>query len=264
MRIATWNINSVRLRMNWVARLAAESGPDVICLQETKVRDELFPEDDIRATGYAHIAYAGMKGYNGVAILSRVPFEDVVRLKWCGRDDCRHIAVTLPGGVELHNFYVPAGGDEADREKNEKFGHKLDFLDEMADWFPNNRSAEDKMILVGDLNIAPLETDVWSHKQLLKVVSHTPVEVEKLGQVQAAVDWIDAVRHVIPESERLYSWWSYRARDWTVADRGRRLDHIWVTPPLKDAIRGAEVVRAARSWEKPSDHAPVIVDFEAF
>ncbi len=134
----------------------------------------------------------------------------------------------------------------------------------MTDWFPNNRSAQDKMILVGDLNIAPLETDVWSHKQLLKVVSHTPIEVEKLGQVQGAVGWVDAVRHVIPESETLYSWWSYRAKDWTVADRGRRLDHIWVTPPLKDAIRGAEVVRAARGWEKPSDHAPVIVDFEDF
>ncbi len=264
MRIATWNINSVRLRMNWLARLAEEAKPDVICLQETKVRDELFPEDDIRAIGYEHIAYAGMKGYNGVAILSRVPLESVHTLNWCGKEDCRHIAATLPGGVELHNFYVPAGGDEPDREKNEKFGHKLDFLDEMTAWFPDNRSAAHRMILAGDLNIAPLETDVWSHKQLLKVVSHTPVEVEKLGRVQGAADWVDAVRHIIPESEPLYSWWSYRSRDWTVNDRGRRLDHIWVTPPLKGAIRGAEVMRAARSWEQPSDHAPVIVEFEDF
>jgi exodeoxyribonuclease-3 len=264
LRIATWNINSVRLRMKWVARLAQESRPDVICLQETKVRDELFPEDDIRAIGYEHIAYAGMKGYNGVAILSRVPLENVHTLNWCGKEDCRHIAATLPGDVEVHNFYVPAGGDEADREKNEKFGHKLDFLDEMTDWFSSNRSAKDKMILVGDLNIAPLETDVWSHKQLLKVVSHTPIEVEKLGQVQDSAQWIDAVRHIIPPAERLYSWWSYRAKDWTAANRGRRLDHIWVTPPLAGAIRGAEVVRDARSWEKPSDHAPVIVEFDEF
>jgi exodeoxyribonuclease-3 len=264
LRIATWNINSVRLRMNWIARLAQESNPDVICLQETKVRDELFPEDDIRAIGYEHIAFAGMKSYNGVAILSRVPLEMVHTLNWCGKEDCRHIAATLPGGIELHNFYVPAGGNEADREKNEKFGYKLDFLDEMTGWFSTNRSARDKMILVGDLNIAPLETDVWSHKQLLKVVSHTPVEVEKLGQVQDSVEWIDAVRHVIPPAERLYSWWSYRAKDWTAANRGRRLDHIWVTPPLADAIRTADVVRDARSWEKPSDHAPVMVDFEEF
>ena len=264
MRIATWNINSVRLRLNWIARLAQESNPDVICLQETKVRDELFPEDDIRAIGYEHIAFAGMKSYNGVAILSRVPLEMVHTLNWCGKEDCRHIAATVPGGVELHNFYVPAGGDEADRDKNEKFGHKLDFLDEMTGWFSNNRSAGDKMILVGDLNIAPLETDVWSHKQLLKVVSHTPVEVEKLGQVQDSAQWVDAVRRVIPPAERLYSWWSYRAKDWTAANRGRRLDHIWVTPPLAGAIWGAEVVCDARSWEKPSDHAPVIVEFEEF
>ncbi|PPR20314.1 MAG: Exodeoxyribonuclease III [Alphaproteobacteria bacterium MarineAlpha10_Bin3] len=264
MRIATWNINSVRLRLNWIARLAQESNPDIICLQETKVRDELFPEDDIRAIGYQHIAFAGMKSYNGVAILSRVPLESVHTLNWCGKEDCRHIAATVPGGVELHNFYVPAGGDEADRDKNEKFGHKLDFLDEMTGWFSNNRSAGDKMILVGDLNIAPLETDVWSHKQLLKVVSHTPVEVEKLGQVQDSAQWVDAVRRVIPPAERLYSWWSYRAKDWTAANRGRRLDHIWVTPPLAGAIWGAEVVCDARSWEKPSDHAPVIVEFEEF
>jgi exodeoxyribonuclease-3 len=118
------------------------------------------------------------------------------------------------------------------------------------------------MILVGDLNIAPLETDVWSHKQLLKVVSHTPIEIEKLGQVQESVKWIDAVRHFIPESERLYSWWSYRGRDWSASDRGRRLDHVWVTPPLQKALSGASVLREARGGEKPSDHVPVMVDLD--
>ncbi|MDP6951172.1 MAG: endonuclease/exonuclease/phosphatase family protein, partial [Alphaproteobacteria bacterium] len=142
------------------------------------------------------------------------------------------------------------------------FGHKLDFLDEMTAWFPANRSARKKMIMVGDLNIAPLETDVWSHKQLLKVVSHTPIEVEKLGKVQQSVKWIDAVRHFIPESERLYSWWSYRARDWEAADHGRRLDHIWVTPKLAPALTGGHILRRVRGWPKPSDHAPVIVDLE--
>lgn len=262
MRLATWNINSVRLRIDRVAELAKTSEPDIICLQETKVIDDLFPADAIRDMGYPHIAFRGMKGYNGVAILSRVPLKDVQRAEWCGKSDCRHISAVLPGGIELHNFYVPAGGDIPDREKNDKFGHKLDFLDEMAAWFPENRSARKKMILVGDLNIAPLETDVWSHKQLLKVVSHTPIEVEKLGQVQGSVQWVDAVRHAIPEEERLYSWWSYRARDWDTSDRGRRLDHIWVTPPLKKTLKGASVLRHQRGGEKPSDHVPVIVDFD--
>lgn len=261
MRIATWNINSVRLRIDRVAAFAQATEADVICLQETKVQDDLFPMDAVREMGYAHTVISGMKSYNGVAILSKLPLKDVQRETWCGRTDCRHISAKLPGGVELHNFYVPAGGDVPDPEKNDKFAHKLDFLDEMTDWFPANRSAGKKMILVGDLNIAPLETDVWSHKQMLKVVSHTPVEVEKLGAVQDTLGWVDAVRHFVPESEKLYSWWSYRARDWDASDRGRRLDHVWVTPPLKKSLSGASVLRHERGGEKPSDHVPVVVDF---
>ena len=262
MRIATWNINSVRLRINKVAEFAKANDPDIICLQETKVIDDLFPFKAFREMGYPHTAISGMKSYNGVAILSRYPLKNVQRQKWCGKSDCRHISATLPGGVELHNFYVPAGGDEPDREKNEKFGHKLDFLDEMTEWFPAHYATSKKMILVGDLNIAPLETDVWSHKQLLKVISHTPVEVEKLRKVQHTLNWTDAVRHFIPANEKLFSWWSYRARDWDKSDRGRRLDHVWVTPPLKNTLKGATILRDARGGEKPSDHVPVIVDFE--
>jgi exodeoxyribonuclease-3 len=262
MRIATWNINSVRLRINRVADLAKANQPDVICLQETKVVDDLFPLEAVQEMGYPHVAISGMKGYNGVAILSKLPLKDIQRQEWCGKTDCRHIAATLPGGIELHNFYIPAGGDEPNREKNDKFGHKLDFLDEMTEWFPANRTTRKKMVLVGDLNIAPLETDVWSHKQLLKVVSHTPIEVEKLGNVQGTLNWVDAVRHFIPETEQLFSWWSYRARDWDTSNRGRRLDHVWVTPPLKKTLKGATVLREARGGEKPSDHVPVMVDFD--
>ncbi len=262
MRIATWNINSVRLRINRVAEFAKANDPDVICLQETKVMDDLFPLEAVQEMGYPHVAISGMKSYNGVAILSRVPLKDVQRQEWCGKRDCRHISVVLPGGIELHNFYIPAGGDEPDREKNEKFGHKLDFLDEMTEWFPANRTTRKKMVLVGDLNIAPLETDVWSHKQLLKVVSHTPIEVEKLGNVQDSLNWTDAVRHFIPEDEKVFSWWSYRARDWDTSNRGRRLDHVWVTPPLKKTLKGANVLRDQRGGEKPSDHVPVMVDLD--
>ena len=119
--------------------------------------------------------------------------------------------------------------------------------------------ARTPMIIVGDLNIAPLETDVWSHKQLLTVVSHTPIEVASLCKLQKAAEFVDAVRAFIPPAERLYSWWSYRAQDWALSDRGRRLDHIWVTPPLRGKLAGAEVHRAARGWQRASDHVPVIV-----
>ena len=162
----------------------------------------------------------------------------------------------------LHNFYVPAGGDIPDTEQNPKFAHKLKYLDEMREYFSNSKYKNSKTILVGDLNIAPGEHDVWSHKQLLKVVSHTPVEVEKLNRVLQTQDWVDSARHNVSEEEKIYSWWSYRNRDWQKSNRGRRLDHIWLTPKLKDSIAQVRHLSDLRSWEKPSDHVPVVADLK--
>ncbi len=262
MRICTWNVNSVRLRVDHIRRLVAAARPDVICLQETKVTDDLFPLAAFAAEGFVHHLVHGMKSYNGVAILSRRPFEDGGAMSWCGREDCRHVHVGFAGGIELHNLYVPSGGDVADPESNDKFAHKLAFLDAVTDWLRRRRAAERPLILVGDLNIAPLETDVWSHKQLLRVVSHTPVEVEKFSRLQAAAQFLDAVRHVVPPSERLYSWWSYRSRDWRASDRGRRLDHVLITPPLVAGLRDAAILKDARDWNPPSDHVPVLVELD--
>jgi exodeoxyribonuclease III len=237
----------------------AEWSPDVLCLQETKTPDELFPREVFEAHGYKHMLVHGMKGYNGVAVLSRSPFRSFEVRGWCQRADCRHGIVALPGGLELHNIYVPAGGDVPDPEANPKFAHKLQFLDEITAWFAAERQDGRSMIAVGDLNIAPLETDVWSHRQLLSVVSHTPVEVQRLARLQTAGGFVDAVRHFVPAEERLYTWWSYRARDWAASDRGRRLDHIWVTPALVGALVEARVYRDSRSWNKASDHVPVMI-----
>ena len=149
-----------------------------------------------------HLAISGQPGYHGVAIASRLPMKSIDVRRFCGKEDCRHIQATLPGGVEVHNFYVPAGGDEPDPVVNEKFDHKLKFLSEMQSWFSELSSPRKKRVLVGDLNIAPLEHDVWSHKQLLKVVSHTPIEVEELKNVQNSAGWIDVARELIPEDEK--------------------------------------------------------------
>ena len=259
MKLATWNINSVRLRIGLVEKLIDEHKPDVICLQETKTQDETFPHAAFEAKGYKHRFINGMKSYNGVAILSRKPFTKTGVHNWHNKEDCRHIWVTLENGTEVHCCYVPAGGDIPDPKANVKFAHKLGFMDEQAAWWAK-ADKKTSRILVGDLNVAPLEHDVWSHKQMLDVVSHTPVEVEKFTRWQKANKWVDAVRHFTPHEEKLYSWWSYRAADWQESNRGRRLDHIWVTPDLAPSLKAATTVRDARGWEpKPSDHVPVII-----
>ncbi len=262
IRIVSWNINSIRTRLDTLKRVADALEPDYFCLQEIKVQTEQFPYHDVSEMGFSRQIVRGMKSYNGVAILSPGAMEDAGSRDWCSRTDARHVAARTSEGIELHNFYVPAGGDEPDPETNDKFAHKLAFLDEAADWsaaLPDNLP----QILVGDLNIAPLETDVWSHRQLLKVVSHTPVEVEALARWQDSRGWIDAVRTIIPEDQPLYSWWSYRNRSWPGSNRGRRLDHIWVSKDLGNRIIDAGVLSEARGWDNPSDHAPVWVDLDA-
>lgn len=262
LRIATWNVNSVRIRLALLQRLIEEAAPDVLCLQEIKVVTESFPLQFFHDLGYRHTAVAGQKGYHGVAILSRLPLEDTRSLDWCARGDARHIQTTLADGPTIHNFYVPAGGDIPDPEQNDKFAHKLQFLDEMTAWSSAIATTGAPVIMVGDFNVAPSQWDVWSHKQLLKIVSHTPPETDRLKIMQEAGEWVDAMRHFIPEPELIFTWWSYRARDWEEAGRGRRLDHIWVTPALAGSMTELAVLTHIRGWAKPSDHVPVILDLD--
>ena len=257
--LATWNINSVRLREGLVARLLREEQPDILCLQECKSPVELIPMEQFRALGYQHMVARGQKGYNGVAILSKLPLVDAGDRDFATLGHARHVAARLESGVTIHNCYVPAGGDIPDRAQNEKFGQKLDFLTEMRDHFRAERP--ERAILVGDLNIAPREDDVWNHKALLKIVSHTPIEVAHFHEVMEAGAWADVTRQDIPQGN-LYSWWSYRSADWDAADKGRRLDHIWATPDISAAAHGSRVLRPVRGWEKGSDHVPVFATFD--
>ena len=260
MKLATWNINSVRLRIEQVLKFTNDKNIDLLCLQETKTEDQFFPSNDFLKIGMKYQYFRGEKSYNGVAILSKIKFQEKEHINWCNKGDCRHISVQLGEKIELHNFYVPAGGDEPDIITNPKFAHKIDFLNEMKSHFTNDTKT--KKILVGDLNIAPLENDVWSHKQLLNVVSHTPKETETLLDIIDSGEWVDVMRAIMPHNEKLYSWWSYRNRNWEISNRGRRLDHVWVSKKLFPQVKSGVIHNETRSWERPSDHVPIVIDID--
>jgi exodeoxyribonuclease-3 len=264
LRLVTWNVNSVRLRAEQVAKFAAESGADVICMQEIKCQEGEFPRGAFEDAGLPYLKIAGQKGWHGVAIASRLPLEDAQPLDVCREGHARCVGASV-AGVELHNFYIPAGGDIPDREANPKFDHKLDFYEKLTAEL-GRRDPKAPLAIVGDLNVAPGEFDVWNHKYMSKIVSHTPVEIAAMAALKASLGLIDVTRETTPEPEKLARWWSYRAQDFRQSNRGLRLDHILVTPGLRDAAfrLGAAASRIhddVREWERPSDHAPVSADF---
>lgn len=260
MKIATWNINSIRLRKDLVKNLLKEYSVDVLLLQETKCTDNDFPAEFFAELGFPYLYYKGEKSYNGVAIISNKEFSENFSLEFYNSDK-RHLAVKI-GDIEIHNFYVPAGGDEPNPSINKKFEHKLEYIKQIHSWFINNRARDQNILLAGDINIAPNEHDVWSSKQLRNVVSHTQIERELIKDFIKDFEWTDLARKFIPIEEKAYSWWSYRNKDWKKSNRGRRLDHIWTTKNLSKRVKNYNTLSIARDWLKPSDHVPVIVELE--
>jgi exodeoxyribonuclease-3 len=211
--------------------------------------------------GLPHLKIAGQKGWHGVAIASRLPLEPAPALDACKRGEARCVSATV-AGVEIQNFYIPAGGDVPDRTLNPKFDHKLDFYERLTAEMAR-RDPKAPLLVAGDLNIAPGEHDVWNHKYMLKVVSHTPVELQAMAAFKASLGFVDLVRQAIPEPEKLFSWWSYRAADFRASNRGLRLDHLWASPGLAPRFTGAAKVHDdVRAWDRPSDHAPTTVELD--
>ena len=263
LRICTWNVNSVRLRAEQAARFVQEQAPDVLCLQEIKCQEGEFPAEAFVQMGLPHLKIAGQKGWHGVAMASRLPIEDAPKLDVCREGHARCVA-GIVAGVEIQNFYIPAGGDLPDPELNPKFAHKLDFYARLTAYMAK-RDPKAPLVVTGDLNVAPGEFDVWNHRYMSKVVSHTPVEIEAFGKLMGSLDFIDILREAHPDPQKLASWWSYRAADFRQSNRGLRLDHLLLSPGLREAAlrQGAPAARIhddVREWEKPSDHAPVSVD----
>lgn len=259
LKITSWNINSVRLRINMILDYLKNHHADILCLQEIKCETHLFPYDAFKQAGYEFCYVSGQKSYNGVAIISKTKLKDIqISDVTDDRDGARFIAASLENEIILKNYYIPAGGDIACEAKHPKFKHKMDFVRSLT----KTADTQTQQIIVGDFNIAPFEHDVWSHKQLLSVVSHTPQEVKALDAFKKAGAFCDIARHFHNADEKLYSWWSYRARDWQASNRGRRLDHIWCSESLIDKISNFTINKNYRGYEKPSDHVPISIDYE--
>jgi exodeoxyribonuclease-3 len=198
-----------------------------------------------------------------VAIASRLPIEDSPHLDMCREGHARCVSANVQG-VEIQNFYIPAGGDLPDPELNPKFAHKLDFYARLTAEMAK-RDPKSPLVVTGDLNVAPGENDVWNHRYMSKIVSHTPVEVEAFAALMGSLDFINILREAYPEPQKLASWWSYRAEDFRQSNRGLLLDHLLLSPGLRGAAfhtgaASARIHDTVREWDKPSDHAPVSVD----
>jgi len=265
LRIASWNVNSIRLRIDHLTRFAREQAPDVLCLQEIKCREGEFPREAFAEAGLPYLKIVGQKGWHGVAIASRLPIDDAPVLDVCREAHARTVSARV-AGIEIQNFYVPAGGDVADPALNPKFAHKLDFFERLTSEMSRRQPAA-PLVIAGDLNVAPGEYDVWNHRYMSKIVSHTPVEVEAMTRLKASLDFVYPIRDAAPGPQKLASWWSYRAADFRVSNRGLRLDHLWITRELKLATAGVDdtvgrIHEDVRAWERPSDHAPITIDLE--
>jgi len=253
MKIISWNVNSVRSRIEHLKELINNSNPDIICLQETKVENSLFPINVFEEMGFKFFALNGMKSYNGVCILSKIEIKKTKIHSFCGINDARHISAKIDF-IDIHNLYIPAGGDDPDISSNPKFKHKILFLDELSRVFLKKNK---NVLICGDFNIAPLKDDVWSHKQLQNTVSHTDIEREKLLDFMKSGPWVDIIRKKINPPSNVYTWWSYRSTDFNKNNRGRRLDHIWCSSDLSGRILSVKIYKIMRNWVKPSDHVPI-------
>jgi len=255
MKIVSWNVNSVNVRKPLLKKLIEEFSPEVICLQETKTDNNSFPTNFFEKKDYKCFLN-GMRSYNGVAIISKEQPKEFFCHDYCEKNDARHIEVEI-GGYKIHSVYVPAGGDEPNVATNKKFQHKLDFLDRLSEFVTDRKN--DNMVLCGDLNVAPYEDDVWSHKQLKNVVSHTDIERKKLLKILNNGKMHDMIRKFINPPQNIYTWWSYRSPNFKKNNRGRRLDHIWCSELASSNVINAKILDKFRSDKRPSDHVPILI-----
>jgi exodeoxyribonuclease III len=258
MRIATWNVNSLKARLPRVEAWLQDAQPDVLCLQETKLADDAFPQLTFEALGYQSVHH-GEGRWNGVAILSKLGLEDVVsgfgELTDPYAGDARLLAATC-GGVRIISVYVPNGREVG----TEFYERKLAWLGTLRDWLDATASPGDDLALMGDFNVAPEDRDVWSPKAFKTSTHVTPPEREAVARLR---EWglVDAFREIYGDQDRLFTYWDYRRGDFH-QHKGMRIDLVLVTKPVAERLRWALVDRNARKGQLPSDHAPLIFDLD--
>jgi exodeoxyribonuclease III len=255
MKIATWNINSIKSRIDHVLKWCARNQPDILCLQETKCVDQKFPHAKLRAAGYLHIEHLGEVAYNGVAILSKFPLTDVVTKLPGDKSDTqsRMIAATI-NGIRLVNVYAPHGTSQG----TPKYQFKLNWLGRLRSYFDKNFDTNENVVLCGDVNVAPHELDVWSVQAWRGKLHFTKPERDAIHDLKKW-GFVDVFRQINGD-EREFSWWSNFRNDFE-KDRGLRIDHIWASPSLAERCFDCWIDREPRGWDHPSDHAPVVAEF---
>jgi len=254
MKIATWNVNSLKVRLPQVLAWLAAREPDALLLQETKLADEQFPVAAFNEAGW-HVAYSGQKAYNGVALISRTPAQAIVTAMADQRDPDRRILGATVAGVRLYNLYVPNGSEVG----SAKFDYKLDWLARMREHLRQERRHHAQLVVAGDFNIAPTDADVHDPEALAGQIHCSDAERSALTALQD--DALIDVFRAHPQPERAFSWWDYRARAFR-RNLGLRIDLILATHPLAARCSGCEIDVEPRRNDRPSDHAPVMARFE--
>ncbi|HVL75942.1 MAG TPA: exodeoxyribonuclease III [Noviherbaspirillum sp.] len=254
MKLATWNVNSLKVRLPQVLQWLAENPVDVLCIQETKLTDDKFPQAEIEAAGYASV-FTGQKTYNGVAILSKHPFSEVVRNNPLFEDEQQRIIGATIEGMRVVCAYVPNGQAVG----SDKYQYKLRWLGALREWLGEELKTHENLALLGDYNIAPDERDVHDPAAWEGQVLFSEPEREHFREL-LALGFKDAFR-LFEQPEKTFSWWDYRMMAFR-RNMGLRIDHILLSAPLAARCSACAIDRAPRKWEQPSDHAPVVATLD--
>jgi len=254
MKIATWNVNSMNVRQPHVIEWLQAQRPDVLAIQEIKQLTEKFPADALAELGYASIA-SGQKTYNGVAVASRLgPTDPVTDLP--GFDDPqRRVLATTIDGLRVINLYVPNGSEVG----SEKYSYKLSWLAALRDFLEAELTAHDKVVVLGDFNIAPADADVYDPVKWGDAILCSPLERQALGRL-LDLGLTDVFRR-FEHPDNVFSWWDYRAAGFR-RNAGLRIDLILTSPSLTERCTACYVDKEPRAWDRPSDHAPVVAEFD--